>query len=322
MNSPHPNPLCAADLAPLEPVQGRTSGAWPIHYEVLGNPAHPAIVLIMGLGLQLVAWPDSLCQALVAGGYRVVRFDNRDCGLSARAPAHGRFDLLRTIAASVLKLPVPSPYTLHDMAQDTLGVMDALQIQQAHIVGVSMGGMIGQVLAAAHPQRVLSLTSIMSTSGHPRLQQPALRVRRVVVSRPARPKDIESVIDHQVRIVRTIGSPVFRESDAALRERVGRGIRRAYEPAGLTRQVMAIIASGDRRPLLRRITAPTLVIHGRDDPLVPLPGGQDTADHIPGAKLLVVEGMGHDLSPALLPQLAQAILVRCQSISASGPYNH
>jgi pimeloyl-ACP methyl ester carboxylesterase len=304
----------------FEPLQGRTRGAWPIAYEALGNPAHPAMVLIMGLGLQSIAWPDSFCQALVAAGYRVVRFDNRDCGLSARAPAHGRFALLHTIAASLLKLPVPSPYTLHDMAQDTLGVMDALQIQQAHIVGVSMGGMIGQVLAAAHPKRVLSLTSIMSTSGHPRLPQPAMRVRRVVVGRPKRPQDIESVIDNQVRIVRAIGSPVHHESDQALRERVGRGIRRAYAPAGLTRQVMAIIASGDRRPLLRTITAPTLVIHGRDDPMVPLPGGQDTADHIPGAKLLVVDGMGHDLSPALLPQLAQAVVDHCNTILTSSPY--
>jgi len=297
----------------VEHLQGRTTGAWPIAYEALGDPAHPAIVLIMGLGLQRVAWPDSFCQALVTGGYRVVRFDNRDCGLSARAPAYGRFGLFRTIAASVLKLPVPSPYTLDDMAQDTLAVIDALQIQRAHIVGVSMGGMIGQVLAAKHPQRVQSLVSIMSTSGHPRLQQPALSVRRVVVGRPANPADLESVIDHQVRIVRAIGSRVHLESEPALRERVGRGIRRAYELTGLTRQVMAIIASGDRRPLLKRITAPTLVIHGRDDPLVPLPGGQDTADHIPGAKLLVVDGMGHDLSPALLPTLSQAILNHCNA---------
>ncbi|MBB1073273.1 alpha/beta hydrolase [Rhodoferax sp. 4810] len=307
MTSATPSALTAQSLT------GRTSGAWPIHYEALGNPAHPAIVLIMGLGLQLVAWPDSFCQALVNGGYRVVRFDNRDCGLSARAPAHGRFALFRTIAASVLKLPVPSPYTLDDMALDTLAVMDTLQLQRAHIVGVSMGGMIGQVLAAKHPQRVTSLVSIMSTSGHPRLQQPALAVRRIVVGRPERPDDVESVIDNQVRIVRTIGSPVHQESEQALRERLGRGIRRAYDPPGLTRQVMAIIASGDRRPLLRRISAPTLVIHGRDDPLVPLPGGQDTADQIPGAKLLVVDGMGHDLSPALLPLLADAVLAHCDA---------
>jgi pimeloyl-ACP methyl ester carboxylesterase len=305
--TPTPTTLTADRLT------GRTQGAWPIEYEALGNPAHPAIVLIMGLGLQLVAWPDSFCQALVNGGYRVVRFDNRDCGLSKRAPAHGRFALLRTIGASVLKLPVPSPYTLDDIAQDTLAVMDALHIDRAHIVGVSMGGMIGQVLGAEHPQRVASLISIMSTSGHPRLQQPALSVRRVVVGRPAKPDDEESVIDNQVRIVRTIGSPVHHEPEQALRKRVGRGIRRAYEPAGLARQVMAIIASGDRRSLLKRITAPTLVIHGRDDPMVPLSGGQDTADHIPGAKLLVVDGMGHDLSPALLHTLSQAILDHCNA---------
>jgi proline iminopeptidase len=296
-------------------IRGRTQGAWPIEFEALGNPAHPAIVLIMGLGMQLVAWPDSFCQALVAGGYRVVRFDNRDCGLSARAQTGGRFGLAKAVAASLLKLPVPSPYTLQDMAQDTLGVMDALQIAQAHIVGVSMGGMIGQVLAASQPRRVLSLVSIMSTSGHPRLAQPSLAIRRLIMSRPERPQDVESVIDHQVRVVSALGSPVHQESPQDLRARIARGIRRAYDPAGIVRQVMAVIASGDRRALLRRISAPTLVIHGHDDPLVPLPGGQDTAAQIPGAELVVVDGMGHDLSPALLPQLAQAILRHCDAAS-------
>ena len=297
----------------------RTTGAFPIEYESLGNPSRPAIVLIMGLGMQLVAWPDAFCQALVAGGFRVVRFDNRDSGLSARATGGGGLGLVKVIAASVLKLPVRIPYTLHDMAQDTLAVMDALQIERAHIVGISMGGMIGQVLEAVHPQRVLSLTSIMSTSGHQRLQQPSLKVRRVLMSRPANPKDIESVTDHLVHVLQVIGSPGYPESAQALRERVTKGVKRSYNPAGTNRQVMAVITSGDRRPLLRQITTPTLVIHGRDDPLVPLSGGQDTAAHVRGAKLLVIDGMGHDLSPALLPQLASAILQHCDAVEALSP---
>ena len=311
--TPYPHPLTA------QRITGRTGGAWPIEFEALGSPAHPAIVLIMGLGMQLVAWPDAFCQMLVDGGYRVIRFDNRDCGLSARAPAGPRFGLFKAVAASVLKLPVPSPYTLHDMAGDTLAVMDALHIRQAHMVGVSMGGMIGQVLAAEHPQRVLSLVSIMSTSGHPRLAQPKLPIRQLIMSKPARPHDLESVIDHQVRVVSALGSPRYKEAPQDLRERVGRGIRRAYDPAGIGRQVMAVIASGDRRPLLRKIKAPTLVIHGRDDPLVPLPGGEDTAAHISGAKLQVVDGMGHDLSPALLPQLAADILRHCDAVQPARP---
>jgi proline iminopeptidase len=291
----------------------RTTGDWPIEYEALGNPAHPAIVLIMGLGMQLVTWPDAFCQALVDGSYYVVRFDNRDSGLSARAPSTPRFGMLRAITASILKWPVPAPYSLHDMALDTLAVMDALHIARAHVVGVSLGGMVAQVLAATHPQRVLSLVSIMSSSGNPRLPQPRAGVRRVLISRPANPHDPESVIDHQVRILSVIGSPVYKETPQALRQRLGRGVRRAYDPAGINRQVIAVIASGDRRPLLRQIKAPTLVIHGRDDPLVPLACGEDTAAQVPGAKLLVIDGMAHDLSPALLPQWASAILAHCNA---------
>jgi proline iminopeptidase len=295
----------------------RTTGDWPIEYEALGNPAHPAIVLIMGLGMQLVTWPDSFCQSLVDGGYYVVRFDNRDSGLSARAPVNPRFGMFKAIVASILKLPVPAPYTLHDMALDTLAVMDALKIERAHVVGVSLGGMIGQVLAATHSQRVLSLVSIMSSSGNPRLPQPRSGVRRVLISRPANPRDPESVIDHQVRILGAIGSPTYKETPQDLRQRLGRGVRRAYDPAGINRQVIAVIASGDRRPLLRQIKAPTLVIHGRDDPLVQLACGEDTAANVPGAKLLVIDGMAHDLSPALLPQWASAILAHCDAAPKS-----
>jgi len=291
----------------------------PLHieYESFGDPSHPAIVLIMGLGMQLMAWPDSFCQALVARGYRVIRFDNRDCGLSGRAPGKKRANLMLAMAASALGLPVRAPYTLDDMAGDTVGLMDKLGIARAHIVGASMGGMIAQVLAAKFPLRVLSLTSIMSTSGNRKVSKPTKPARKVLLARPANPKDPESVIEHLVEMFGVIGSPGYPSTREELRSRIGKSVRRAYDPAGVARQLLAIIASGDRRKLLRTIAAPTLVIHGADDPLVPLAAGRDTAQHIPGAKLEVIEGMGHDFPEALMPRLAQAIADHCDRRAAA-----
>mgnify|MGYP000880671887 FL=1 len=282
-----------------------------IEYESLGDPARPAIVLIMGLGMQLTSWPDEFCQRLVARGYRVVRFDNRDCGLSGRAPGKRRGNLMLAMAAAALGLPVKTPYTLADMAQDALGLMDRLGIARAHVVGASMGGMIAQVLAAEHPERVLSLTSIMSTSGNRRVSKPTPAARKVLLARPDDPKDPDSVIEHLVEAFGVIGSPAYPVPREELRQRVGRSVRRAYDPAGTARQLLAIIAAGDRRKQLRRIVTPTLVIHGAEDPLVPLAAGRDTARQIPGAVLLVIPGMGHDLPPALLPQLVTAIADHC-----------
>jgi proline iminopeptidase len=289
------------------------SGA-PLHieYESLGDPSHPAIVLIMGLGMQLMAWPDAFCQELVARGYRVIRFDNRDCGLSGRAPGKKRANLLLAMAASALGLPVRTPYTLEDMAGDAVGLMDKLGIERAHIVGASMGGMIAQVLAAKFPQRVLSLTSIMSSSGYRKASKPSKPARKVLLSRPADPKDPESVIEYMVHMFGVIGSPGYPSTREELRSRIGHSVRRAYEPAGTARQLLAIIASGDRRKLLRTISAPTLVIHGAADPLVPLAAGRDTAQQIPGASLLVIDGMGHDLPDPLLPRLVDAIDDHCR----------
>ena len=290
-----------------------------IEYESLGDPAHPAIVLIMGLGMQLTAWPDSFCRALVERGYRVVRFDNRDCGLSDRAPGKKRANLMLAMAASALGLPVRTPYTLDDMAGDVTGLMDRLGIAQAHIVGASMGGMIAQVLTARFPQRVLSLTSIMSSSGNRRVSKPTKPARKVLLSRPADPKDTESVIDYMVQMFGVIGSPAYPATPDELRQRLGQSIRRAYTPAGTARQLLAIIASGDRRKLLRTIKTPTLVIHGAADPLVPLAAGRDTAQNIPGAELLVIEGMGHDFPEALMPRLAQAIADHCDKMGVTVP---
>jgi len=293
--------------------------AAPLHieYESLGDPADPAIVLIMGLGMQLTGWPDSFCQALVARGYRVIRFDNRDCGLSGRVPARKRANLLLAMAAAALGLPVRTPYTLEDMAGDTVGLMDRLGLQQAHIVGASMGGMIAQVLAASFPQRVLSLTSIMSTSGNRRVSKPTKPARKALLSRPADPKDPESVIEHMVEMFGVIGSPAYPSTREELRQHIGRSVRRAYYPAGIARQLLAVIAAGDRRKQLRTIGAPTLVIHGAEDPLVPLAAGRDTAQHIPGAALLVVDGMGHDFPEALMPRLAAAVADHCDSSAAA-----
>jgi proline iminopeptidase len=291
----------------------------PLHieYESLGDPARPAIVLIMGLGMQLTGWPDSFCQALVARGYRVIRFDNRDCGLSGRVPAKKRANLLLAMAAAALGLPVRTPYTLADMAGDTIGLMDSLGIARAHIVGASMGGMIAQVLATKFPQRVLSLTSIMSTSGNRRVSKPTKPARKALLSRPADPKNPESVIEHLVEMFGIIGSPAYPSTREELRLRLGHSVRRAYYPAGVARQLLASIASGDRRKQLRSIGAPTLVIHGADDPLVPLAAGRDTAQSIPGAELLVVEGMGHDFPEALMPRLATAIADHCDKNPAA-----
>ena len=284
-----------------------------IEYESLGDPASPAIVLIMGLGMQLVGWPDDFCRRLAAEGYRVVRFDNRDCGLSSRIRARRWPSPLLAFAAARLGLPVLAPYSLEDMAKDTLGLMDALGIGKAHVVGASLGGMIAQVLAARFPSRVLSLTSMMSASGRRKGARPRKEALQVFLRRPPAHAERAVVIDHLVEVFTVIGSPGFPTERRLLQERISGWVRRAYDPDGTTRQLLAVVASGDRRRLLRRIVAPTLVIHGTDDPLVPVEAGRDTARNVPGAKLVIIDGMGHDLPDALLPRLATEIAGHCRS---------
>jgi proline iminopeptidase len=283
-----------------------------IEYDSLGDPVAPPIVLIMGLGMQLIAWPDGFCQGLVERGFRVIRFDNRDCGLSGKIHSGKRPNLLLAFASAWLKLPVRAPYTLDDMAADTVGLLDALGIPRAHIVGASMGGMIAQVVAAGHPQRVLSLTSIMSSSGHSKVSRAKPGAMQALLSRPSDPEDPDSVVEHLVGVFGIIGSPGYPTDQGELRQRIERGVRRSNYPAGIARQLLAIIASGDRRRLLAKITAPTLVIHGADDPLVPVAAGRDTAHHIKGAQLMVIDGMAHDLPPGLLPTLVDAIASHCE----------
>jgi proline iminopeptidase len=283
-----------------------------IEYESLGDPAAPPILLIMGLGMQLVAWPDAFCTGLLDRGFRVIRFDNRDCGMSSKIRVRRQPNLLAALAAAWLRLPVRAPYTLDAMAADAVGLLDALAVPRAHVVGVSMGGMIAQVIAATCPERVLTLTSIMSSSGNRKVLQPRPDAKRALLSKPKDPDNAESVVDHLVRLFGIIGSPAFPTDRESLREQLSRNVRRGYHPAGVTRQLVAIVASGDRRRMLRKITAPTLVIHGADDPLVPVEAGRDTVRHIEGAKLMVIDGMGHDLAPGLVPILVEAIAAHCQ----------
>ena len=274
----------------------------------------PAVLLIMGLGMQLIAWPPEMVRALEEAGYRVVRFDNRDVGLSSHFDALGKPNLLWASLKYKLGLVPAAPYTLSDMAADALGVLDALKIDQAHVVGVSMGGMIAQRVALAAPARTLSLTSIMSTSGARGLPQAAPEVVRVLLSRPAG-TSTTAVVDHTMRLFKAIGSPAYPVPEAELRARVTEGVQRAFHPVGTARQMLAVVADITRAALLARIKAPTLVIHGEADPLVPLACGQDTARRIPGAKLLTIAGMGHDLPPEPVRQILAALIPHMKAIA-------
>ena len=273
------------------------------HGPVSGEP----LLLIMGLGMQLVAWHTEFVASLVARGFRVIRFDNRDIGLSQRFDQLGVPNLVFDSIKYAVGLKVTGPYTVADMADDTAGLLDALGIQSAHVCGASMGGMIAQQLAVRHPARVKSLTLMMTSSGSRRLPGPTLKVRAALISRPRNANDIESVIAHYVRLYKLIGSPRYPASDAYLHERLGMSVRRSYRPQGTVRQMVAIAADGNRSALLSQIKLPTQVIHGQDDPLVPVAAGHDLAQKIAGAKLDLIEGMGHDLPVELWPRFVSGI---------------
>jgi pimeloyl-ACP methyl ester carboxylesterase len=271
-----------------------------------GPPGGEPLLMIMGLGMQLIGWPDELVDLLVARGFRVIRLDNRDAGLSQGFDHLGTPNLPLAGLRYTFRLPVRAPYSLADMAADALGVLDVLGIAQAHVCGASMGGMIAQHLAVAHPQRVKRLTLIMTTSGSRRLPQPSARVRAALLSRPDG-RDRAAVVAHVERLLRLIGSPGYPPEPQRLRQRVEATVARAWRPAGTARQLCAVVADGDRTALLRRIAAPTTVIHGTHDPLVPVACGEDLARRIAGARLHRIDGMGHDLPLPLLPRFAEII---------------
>lgn len=285
-----------------------------IEVEDGGEAGRPAVLLVMGLGLQLVSWPPQLVQGLQAAGYRVIRFDNRDVGLSQHFDHLGMPNLLWESVKHRLGLPVRAPYTLHDMAADAFGVLDALGVRQAHVVGVSMGGMVAQRMALAAPERVLSLASVMSSSGARRLPGPKAHVLRALMSRPQDSSEA-AIVDHFVSLFKLIGSPAFPADEAVLRERITQSVRRSFHPAGTARQLAAVAADTRRAAELPSIRVPTLVMHGKADPMVPFACGVDTARRIPTARLVAVEGMGHDLPSGVVAHLLQALVPHLQLAS-------
>jgi pimeloyl-ACP methyl ester carboxylesterase len=292
-------------------IQGRimtaiSANGITIEYEEFGASDAPPLLLIMGLGAQLTLWPMEFVEALTARGYRVIRFDNRDIGLSTKFDAAGLPDMASIMMAAMMGKKPSVPYTLDDMSADAVGLLDALNIKAAHIVGASMGGMIAQNVAADYPDRTLSLTSIMSTTGNPSLPPARPDAMAVLTNRPTA-TDTDTLVAFTVNAARVIGSPAYPASDEKLKARVRADMARSFSPTGFARQMSAIIASGDRRSKLAKVTAPTLVIHGEADPLVPLEGGKDTAANIKGAKLLTIPGMGHDLPVELVDKIANAI---------------
>ena len=271
-----------------------------------GSPHGEPLLLIMGLGMQLLGWHEDFVAALVARGFRVIRFDNRDIGLSQSFNGAGVPNLALASVRYALGLRVKSPYTLADMAADSAAVLDALGIARAHVCGASMGGMIAQRLAAHRPERVKSLTLMMTSSGARRLPGPSLKVRGAMISRP-KDNRVPSIVEHYVNLYGLIGSPAYPPGKDYLRERFTGSITRSYRPAGTARQMVAIAADGDRTPLLATLRPPTHVIHGAADPLVPVPAGRDLAARIPGATLEVIDGMGHDLPKELWPKFVAGI---------------
>ena len=278
-----------------------------IHYEMAG-PAHgDPLLLVMGLGGQLVLWPDAFCAQLIAQGFRVIRFDNRDIGLSGSGNRRVPIRLQRDMVLSKLGAKISANYTLHDLAKDTVGLMDALGIAKAHLVGVSMGGMISQIVAGRYPDRVLSLTSIMSNTNSPKLPLPKLSVLLRLAPPFGVRHDRASVIARTVKLFEMIGSPGY-PTPLAERERIAAlAFDRAYKPSGVLRQTHGILATGSFEELLPHITAPTQVIHGLDDPLVPVAGGKRSAQLIRGARLELIKGMGHDFPAGLFPRWTQLI---------------
>jgi pimeloyl-ACP methyl ester carboxylesterase len=276
-------------------------GEIELAYETFGSAQDPPLLLVMGLATQMIGWPDELCRMLADRGLYVIRFDNRDVGLSTHLDSAGAPDVLAVMGGDRSGVP----YGLADMADDAAGLLDALGLDAAHVVGASMGGMIAQLMVLRHPRRVRSLTSIMSTTGDPAVGTPAEAAIGVLLAPPA--TDRESAVQRAVDAFRVVGSPGFEFDEAGVRERAGLAFDRAHDPAGVARQMAAVLTTPDRTADLAGVAVPTLVVHGAQDPLVGVSGGRATAAAVPGAELLVVEGMGHDLPRAVLPELADRI---------------
>jgi pimeloyl-ACP methyl ester carboxylesterase len=297
-----------------QPPQIARANGIDLCYDIFGDAGAEPMLLIMGLGAQMVLWDDPFCEQLAARGFRVIRFDNRDIGQSSRLSGGKRLTAVELLKLRFLKIPVAAPYRLRDMAEDTTGLMDVLGIKSAHLVGASMGGMIAQEIAISFPQRVRSLTSIMSTTGNPRIPPPTRAAAAMLMAPPPTTKDEYLARFAQTWKILRVGS--FPQDEARDRARAELCFERGLNPAGVGRQLRAILASGSRKERLRTVRAPTLVIHGTVDPLVHPDGGKDTAASIPGAKLLMIEGMGHAVPIPMWPEIIDAIDKHAHGASA------
>jgi len=302
-----------SSIAHQGPQIARANGI-DICYEIFGDPKAQPMLLIMGLGAQMVLWDDDFCEQLAARSFRVIRFDNRDIGQSSKLTGGTRLSPLELLKLRFLKIPVAAPYKLTDMARDTTGLMDVLGIRSAHLVGASMGGMIAQEIAISDAERVRSLTSIMSTTGNPKVPPPTREAAALLMAPPPATKEEYLVRFAQTWKLLRVGS--FPEDEARDRDRAERIYARGLNPAGVGRQLRAILASGNRKERLRQVKAPTLVIHGTVDPLVRPEGGKDTAASIPGAKLLMIEGMGHAIPVPIWPRIIDAIATHAKGAAA------
>jgi pimeloyl-ACP methyl ester carboxylesterase len=283
-----------------------------IEVETFGDKANPTVIFVMGFGAQLINWPVEMMEGLVERGFHVVRFDNRDVGLSQKFPELGQPNAGDVMAKVVSGETPDVPYTLTDMAADAVGVLDAMGIDKAHIAGGSMGGMIVQVAAAGWPDRFHSMTSIFSSTGNPELPQATDEAMTALLSRPEN-EERDTVVAHQMKVRKVIGSPGYPAQEDEARARAQESFDRSYYPEGTTRQYAAIIADGDRRERIKSISCPVLVLHGTDDPLVRVEGGRDTAANIPGARIVELDGWGHDLPTELVPRLVEEIAAHCSA---------
>ena len=286
-------------------------GDLEICYETFGHPKDPPLLLVMGLGTQMVGWPEGFCHALVERGLYVIRYDNRDIGRST----HLRRLRPPSLKQLLLRDKTAAPYSLADMAADGIGLLDHLGIDRAHVAGASMGGMIAQTMAVEHPERILSLASVMSNTGHLWKGVPGLRVYPIFMRPPVTGR--ENAIEATVSTFKLIGSPGFPFDEEELRRTAARSFERGHNPAGAGRQLAAILAAGDRTAQLRRITAPTVVVHGTRDRMIMPSGGRETAKAIPGARLVMIEGMGHDLPRGAWEQIVDAVAANAERASTA-----
>jgi pimeloyl-ACP methyl ester carboxylesterase len=276
-----------------------------INYDTFGEESDPPLLLVMGLASQMTRWQEDFCKQLASQGFWVIRFDNRDVGRSTKIEEAGPPNLMAIVGAVMYGKELDPPYSLHDMAADAIGLLDALNIESAHVVGASMGGMIAQIMATEYPERVRTLTSIMSSTNNPDLPRPTSEAQSVLLSPP--PPSREKYIESSVKTWRVLNGPVFPTDEEWVKEQAGNDYDRSYYPDGSARQLMAVLAVGDRTQSLSKVERPTLVIHGAADPLVPVECGKATSEAIPGSKLLIIEGMGHSIPVEVAPKVIDAI---------------